>query len=817
MDRLPRGTVTFLFTDVESSTRLLEEHPEAYPQRLADHRRILREVFGRHAGVEVDSQGDALFTAFPRASDAVAAAEEAQRLLAEGPVRVRMGLHTGEPVVTADGYVGIDVHRAARIAAAGHGGQVLISQSTHDLAGRADLTDLGVHRLKDLSAPARIYQLGQGEFPPLRTLFATNLPVPLTPFIGRAREAAELHALLARDDIRLLTLTGAGGSGKTRLALNVAGRAADAYEDGVWWVPLVNVAEPADVMPAIGVTLGGGSASELIGSRRLLLLLDNFEHVIAAAPDVTSLLGACPRLDVLVTSRERLRVRGEQAYPVPVLARAEARELFVARARAIDPTFVADHVLEELCARLDDLPLAIELAAARISLLTTAQLLKRLGKRLDLVAGERDADIRHRTLRTTILWSYDLLAPQEQRLFAALSVFRGGWTLEASERVGGATQELLQPLIDKSLVRRTDSGRYTMLETIREFAAERLGANDREFVLRGLLEYLVELFATANLSEDSPGAPRTEIAQAERPNLDVALAWATTAGHAADGLRLLVQTEMYWITNDPVASLDRLERIVESAGQDLTPEWKGHISRFHAAALDLQNRHDLSEPYYRKALAAYELANDADHVAQMKSRLAFSVVRQGRVELGVRMASESLDAARQQGNVADEGFALYVLAHAAFQRGDVSRGARLAHESAALSKQAGFMWFTGVTLAVASENLIAAGRVDEAERDYLSAAETIGTVSDLMNMPYIFAAGAAIASLRQAAVRAGVLWGALEAIAEREPRITTQDAMDEYRSYVDRVQGWEFDEGRARGRIMSLENAMRYAITNQQS
>lgn len=817
MDPAPTGTVTFLFTDVESSTRLLREQPEAYPQLLAEHRRILREVFGRHGGAEVDTQGDALFTAFPRASDAVAAAEEAQRLLAEGPVRVRMGLHTGEPVVTAEGYVGIDVHRAARIAAAGHGGQVLISQSTRDLAGRADLTDLGEHRLKDLLAPERIYQLGPREFPPLRTLFRTNLPVPLTSFIGREHEAAEARALLARDEVRLLTLTGAGGSGKTRLGLQVAGAAADAYEDGVWWVPLVNVADSTDVMRAIGAALGGGSGSELIGNRRLLLLLDNFEHVVAAGPDVTKLLSTCPRLDVLVTSRERLRVRGEHTYPVPVLARTDARELFLARARAIDPTFQADQVLDELCARLDDLPLAIELAAARISLLTTTQLLERLSKRLDLVSGERDADIRHRTLRTTIQWSYDLLIPDEQRLFAALSVFRGGWTLEASELVAGATPEVLQSLIDKSLVRRSESGRYTMLETVREFTAEQLQASDRESILRRLLGYLVELFATANLNEDSRGAPHTEIAQAERPNLDVALAWAAASGHAAEGLGLLMQTEMYWITNDPVAGLDRLERVVESATDNPAPQLKGHISRFRAAALDLQNHFDLSEPHYREALTAYEVANDAEHVAQMKSRLANSLVRQGRTEQGVKIALESLEAARQQGNIGDEGFALYVLAQAAFKRGDVSRGAQLAHESAVLSKEAGFMWFSGVTMAVASESLIAAGRVDEAERDYLSSIETIGAVSDHMNIPYMFAAGAAIASLRHAAVRAGVLWGALEAIAAREPRITTEDAIEEYRPYVDRVQGLEFEEGRARGLALSLEEAMRYAITNAQS
>jgi predicted ATPase len=818
MERLPRGTVTFLFTDVEASTRLLREQPDRYPQLLADHRRILREVFGRHGGVEVDTQGDALFTAFSRASDAVAAAEEGQRALADGPVRVRMGLHTGEPTVTAEGYVGIDVHRAARIAASAHGGQVLVSQSTRDLAGLDDVHDLGEHRLKDLSAPERIYQLGDGEFPPLRTLFTTNLPVPLTPFIGREREVAEAVALLARDAVRLVTLTGAGGSGKTRLALQVAGAASDGYEDGVWWVPLAAVSDVADVMPAIAAALGGGSgAAEVIGNRRLLLLLDNFEQVVAAASEVARLLETCTRLDVLVTSRERLRIRGEHAYPVPVLARTEARELFLARARAVDPAIEAGDHLDELCLRLDDLPLAIELAAARVSVLSTEELFERLGKRLDFVSGERDADTRHRTLRATMQWSYDLLTDQEQRVFAALSVFRGGWTLESAERVADANLELLQSLIDKSLARRSEAGRYTMLEVIRQFATEQLSAGDRDAVLRRLLEYLLELFATANLSEDTPGAPRTDIAQAERGNLDVALAWAAASGHAVEGLRLLIQTEMYWITNDPAGGRGRLDHLVESAGDDLDPVMRGHTFRFRAASFDLNNSFDPSEPEYQKALTAYEAAGDAEHVAQMKSRLAYAVVRQGRTELGIQMANESLQEARRQKNVADEGFALRILAEAAFQQGDVSRGVELAHESAALSKQVGYIWFSGVTLLATAERLIAAERLEEAERDYFAAVEMIEAVSDHLNMPYAFAAGAAIASLRRDAVRAGVLWGALESIARREPRSTTQDAMREYRAYVDRVQGPEFDAGLARGRALSLEEAMRYAITNQQS
>ncbi|HZT94997.1 MAG TPA: adenylate/guanylate cyclase domain-containing protein, partial [Gaiellaceae bacterium] len=430
MRELPRGTVTFLFTDIEGSTRLLQElGAEEYGNVLAEHRRILRDAFERHGGVEVDTQGDAFFVAFPTGPGALEAAREAQ---GELDLPVRMGLHTGTSLLTEEGYVGADVHRAARIAAAGHGRQVLISAATAALIDADELRDLGEHRLKDLSAPERIFQLGVGEFPPLRTLYRTNLPIPATPFLGREQELADVVQQLARDDVRLLTLTGAGGSGKTRLALQAAAEAAEAYPDGVWWVPLAALVDPADVGPAAARALGGGgSLPELVGGRRLLLIFDNFEHVVEAAPDVAAVLTECARADVLVTSRERLRVQGEHVYPVPVLERAASVELFLARARAAQPGFEPDEHLDELCARLDDLPLALELAAARASLLSTEQLLERLGNRLDLLRGGRDAETRQQTLRATIEWSYELLEPDEKALLARLSVFRGGWALEA--------------------------------------------------------------------------------------------------------------------------------------------------------------------------------------------------------------------------------------------------------------------------------------------------------------------------------------------------------------------------------------------------
>ncbi|HSS92385.1 MAG TPA: adenylate/guanylate cyclase domain-containing protein [Candidatus Dormibacteraeota bacterium] len=818
MAALPRGTVTFLFTDVEASTRLVREKKEAYSDLLAEHRRALREAFARHRGVEVDTQGDSFFVAFARASDAVAAAEDGQRALSDGPVRVRMGLHTGEPAVTDEGYVGMDVHRAARIAAAGHGGQILMSQSTRELSGRTDVRDLGEHRLKDLPGPERIYQLGDQQFAPLRTIFATNLPVPLTRFVGRHRELAETSALLLRDDVRLVTMTGPGGSGKTRLALEIAGTLAESYEHGVWWVPLTAVSEPEDVMPALARVLGGGSATEAIGSRRLLVLLDNFEQVIGAAPDIAALLASCPRVDVLVTSRERLSVQGEHVYLVLPLARQDARELFLDRARSASPSFEPGKRLDELCARLDDLPLAIELAAARTPLLNVTQLLERLGTRLDLLRAGRDAEARHQTLRTTIEWSYELLSPGERRLLAALSVFRVTWTLETAELVAEATLEELESLVEKSLVRRLESGRFTMLETILEFAAEHLEPRERDRILVRLVKDELTLFADANLSEESLGPPQMDFAHAERANLDVALAWAARPDYAQTGIRLLLLTEMYWITNDPVVARERMDALFAQAGERIEPALRARVHRFRAATFDMstseRSRDNHSEREYIRAVEAFREANEEDQIAPMMARIANAAVFQGDVERAVQLATDSLGVARQRKNRGDEAFALSVLAKAAFAQGDLVRGAQLAHESAELLRQAGQIWLSGVTLLGTSERLITAGHLEEAVFDLGAGLETLAAVSDRVNIPYAFAAGAALAVLKQDILRAGVLWGALEATAEREPRSSTREAMQEYAPYIEPIRGAEFDRGRARGRDLSLEEAVEYALAS---
>ena len=530
MSTQPSGTVTLLFSDIEGSTRLLQRlGTESFAEVLEHHRRLLREVFARHDGYEVDTEGDAFFVTFARAVDGVAAAEEAQQALdaaawsAEGvEVRVRMGLHTGQPLLVGANYVGLDVHRAARIMAAGHGGQVLLSQATRALVDDRALRDLGNHRLKDFDQLVRLFQIGAAEFPPLKTLSNTNLPVPASSFVGRERELAEVSSLLRNGGGRLATLTGPGGSGKTRLALEAAGDVVGDYPDGVFWIGLASLREPGLVVETIARTLGARSGlAEQIGDRTLLLLLDNFEHVIDAAVELALLLGACRNLRFLVTSRELLRVQGEVEYQVPPLAQDEAEDLFCARSR-----LPRDDEIAVLCRRLDDLPLAVELAAARTAVLSPAQIRERLSQRLDLFRGGRDADPRQQTLRATIEWSYELLSEPERQLFARLAVFAGGCTFEAAEEVVGADVDGLQSLVDKSLVRRT-GGRFWMLETIGELARERLGASgEAEAIGRRHAKHFASLAqAAAPRLHEPEHAQLLDELERELPNLRAALSW----------------------------------------------------------------------------------------------------------------------------------------------------------------------------------------------------------------------------------------------------------------------------------------------------
>lgn len=473
-DGLPQGTVTFLFTDIEGSTRLLLDLGEsAYGEALAEHRRMIRDAATGRGGVEVDNQGDALFLAFPTADGAARAAVAARDALANGPIRVRMGLHTGQPQVTTEGYVGMDVHLAARIAAVAHGGQIVLSQQAlaaldpnveRDLAIRS----LGEHRLKDIGPSVRIHQVGDGQFPLLRSTANTNLPTPVGSFLGRAEELATVHTKLEAG-ARLVTLTGPGGTGKTRMAIAAAAGVRERFPDGVIWIGLATIREPSLVIPTISSVLGvEGDLATWIGGRRLLLVLDNVEQVVQVAPGLADLLAACPALVMLVTSRITLRISGETQIAIGSLPLAEAVALFTERS-GLAPSAES----EELCERLDALPLAIELAAARARVLGTRAVLDRLAGRLDLLKGGRDLDPRQQTLRATIAWSDELLDAGARTLFRGLSIFAGGCTLEAAETVVGADVDQLQTLVEHSLVRMTD-GRFWMLETIRSYAGQGL-------------------------------------------------------------------------------------------------------------------------------------------------------------------------------------------------------------------------------------------------------------------------------------------------------------------------------------------------------
>jgi len=566
MADLPTGTVTFLFTDVEGSTRLLHElGPEAYGAALLEHRRVLRTCFSGRGGVEVDTQGDAFFYAFADAAAAVRAAGEAQAGLGAGPISVRIGVHTGRPLLTDEGYVGEDVHLGARVAAAGHGGQVLLSVESRNALGPGNdvvLRELGEHRLKDFDDPVRLFQLGAGDFPPLKTLNNTNLPVPGSSFVGRERERAEVASLLRSAGGRLVTLTGPGGSGKTRLAIEAASDAVGEYLDGVFWVGLAGLREPALVVETIAQTLGAqGTLAEHIGGRTMLLLLDNFEQLVEAAPELSALLAACGTLRLLVTSRELLRIQGEVEYQVPPLEKSEAEELFCARSR-----LPLDDEIADLCRHLDDLPLALELAAARTAVLSPAQIAERLSHRLDLFRGTRDADPRQQTLRATIEWSYELLDEPERLLFACLSVFAGGCTFEAAEEIAGADLDTIQSLVDKSLVRRTGA-RFWMLETIGELARERLEESDEaEEIGRRHAEWFLALAEHAEPFLTGAEQPVwLQRLEDDHDNLRKSLDWSFE--HEPElGVRLAGALWLFWYTHGHVSEARRwLRRALDVA------------------------------------------------------------------------------------------------------------------------------------------------------------------------------------------------------------------------------------------------------------
>jgi predicted ATPase/class 3 adenylate cyclase len=745
------GTVTLLFTDIEGSTRLLHLLGKRYADVLDECRALMRAAFQEHHGHEVDTQGDAFFVAFARATDAVSAAVTAQRVLAghtwpEGvPIRVRMGLHTGEPELASEGYVGLSVHYAARIMSAGHGGQVLLSQVTrdlveHELPEGLSLRDLGEHRLKDLSHPYHLFQLViadlDADFPPLKTLdsYAHNLPIQPTLFIGRAREVANVQQQLLRQDVRLLTLTGPGGVGKTRLGLQVAAEASEHFTDGTWFVSLAPLSDPELVIPTIAEILAvrevaGRSQLEhlkaALREKQLLLLLDNFEHIVSAATQVADLLSACPQLKMLVTSREALHVLAEREFQVPALAlpdpkhlpslptlsQYEAVALFIERAQAGKPDFQVTNAnapaVAEICARLDGLPLAIELAAARIRSLPPQALLNRLGQRLQILTSNlRDAPARQQTLRQTIQWSYDLLSTDEQRLFRRLSVFVNGCTLEVVEAVcnalgdgKAAVLDEVTSLVDKNLLQQTaqeeEEPRFTMLETIREFGLEALAASLEMVATRQA--HALYYFALAEEAAPELTGPRStgwlRRLDREHDNMRATLEWslepAQTESNPDMALRFGTILREFWevrgLYSEGQVFLEQALAHCEGASTS------ARASALSAAAAFTDWLGDMSreEELLQESLILYRELGDTRGIASSLQGLAWILSRRGSSIAALQLLEESVTLLRELGDKDDLAWSLFSLADALGAQGEYGRANALFEESLTIFRDLG--------------------------------------------------------------------------------------------------------------------------------
>jgi predicted ATPase len=723
-----------LFTDIEGSTRMLDELGDAYAGVLAEHRRLLRHAFERHGGSEVDTQGDAFFVVFEDPAAAVAAAIEAQRALSQIDVRVRMGLHRGAVTLTDDGYVGIELHRAARIAATVHGGQIVISRSVKDAVGPdVELRDLGEHRLKDIADPQWLYQAVvpglAAEFPPLKSLSTTNVPMPSRRLIGRAAELAELVDAL--DRARLVTITGSGGTGKTRLAIEAGIELLEAFPNGVFFVGLAAVPTDDMVVPAVAGVLGvrqqpgrqmADAIAEHLRSRRALLVLDNFEHVRAAAGLVSTILEAAPDVRILATSREPLRLSAEQEYPLLPLTTSCAVELFEDRT-SVDVS--QDSAIAELCERLDGLPLAIELAAARVKLVSPAAMLERMHEVLPLLTdGPRDLPARQQTLRATIDWSYSLLTAAEQRLFRRLSVFAGGGTLEAIRAVCGDDAGLIESLMDKSLVRTRPGAelRLWMLQTIREYAGEQLREAGDELDTRMRLSAWVESQARQAAPQLLADGQQRWLARllGDDQTIRDTIEWSLDHDQPEAAVRIVSLLVDYWDATGPYEEVVRwLERGLAAAG-DLDAEWDARANlALSLAALHTGDPRTARRTGERAVTSANQTGN-----ATVRSRalhgLAGVAIAEEDFDQGGELAEQALTLADEAGDLVLRAFAQNCLAISAFEHGDPERAQQLFSEVTENLRRAGDRRDSSIVIS----NLGVAALLNE---DFDAAADTFRT------------------------------------------------------------------------------------------
>jgi predicted ATPase/class 3 adenylate cyclase len=635
--RFPSGTVTFVFTDIAGSTMLLRElGADEYARALAEHRELVRDTFARHDGTEVDSQGDAFFFVFRTPQQALEAASEGRTASEGGRVRVRIGIHTGTSLLTSEGYVGTDVHRASRIANAGHGGQILVSAATATLveADGFELLDLGKHRLKDLARPERLFQLGSGVFPPIRSLSPSNLPAPTTAFLGRQAELERLKHVLAAGNARVVTLTGPGGIGKTRLAVQAARESSDRFPDGRWWVPLGPLSDPQLAHSALASALASAEPREALaasdpiarlGTGSSLVILDSAEHLLPSlAEELAPVIGAAEGATFLVTSRAPLHLESEFEYPIPAMSPEDATSFFLSRAHAAGIDLEPSPAQSRLCERLDRLPLAMQLVAAQLKVFTIEQLTDRLSSLLD-VKGQRDTEPRHRTLRAAIEWSHSLLSPEQRQAFRRISIFPAGATVEALEQIAETDLDTLFALLDASLLRRRDDAaepRFWMLETIREFARERLEEAGEVQVMRSHHAAFYRAFASrAGRALDTETEDWLGVLDAEIENIRAALSWFLEQEDFEAAQDVAGSIGRYWVERGLLSeSRSWLDRSL-TGGPRRGPAFAVAINRL-SSTVYLQGEYELARTTAGEALVAARDIGDAMRIQHAYTNLA---------------------------------------------------------------------------------------------------------------------------------------------------------------------------------------------------
>ncbi|MEA2633681.1 MAG: hypothetical protein QOH92_448 [Chloroflexota bacterium] len=870
MSTLPTGTVTFFFSDIEGSTRLIQRLGDRYPDVLLTHHTVLREALAANGGHELRTEGDSFFIVFDSALQACAGAAAAQKALHAhqwpegGIVRVRIGIHTGEAALVGNEYVGLDVHRAARVASAGHGGQVLVSETTRALVDHAlppglTLKDLGLHRLKDLAKPERLFQLvvdGLPEdFPPLKTLEATpnNLPTQLTSFIGRDDQVREARQLLEK--ARLLTLTGPGGTGKTRLSLQIAASVLDQFPDGVYFVPLSAIHDPELVPSAIAQALSISTTGsrrpidgliDYLSQKRTLLVLDNFEQVIAAAPVASQLLEGSAGLRVLVSSRAVLRVSGEQEFPVPplglpdlkalpglaALSQFEAVRLFIERAVAVKPDFRATNenapAIAGICERVDGLPLAIELAAARVKLFSPQALLSRLEKSLSaLGSGTRDAPVRQQTLRGAILWSYDMLDAGDGRLMARVSVFARGGSLEQLETVCGPTEDggrdvldALDQLADQSLLRRLpdfEEPRFLMLQTIRDFASERLEESGEAHLVRD--RHLEAFIALAQ--EAQPylfGARRKEWLdrlEEDHDNFRAALDWAVSSGDGRRAMDLSAGVWRFWQMRGHLhEGRRRMDEVLAMPNSGEFP--KERLAALEAAGglAYWQGDMNVAQRFYDECIELTRQLGDDRALANALYNAAFPrVVNREAIADAKPMLEEALPLFRKTGDETGVARVLWGIGNALFFGKQFADARPVLEEAVALNRklddQFGLGWSIH-TLGLVTFNL---GDFQRARQSWTEAIQLFAAAGDVPGIVLQLDNLSALARHDGDFERAARLWGAASTLQESSGTgLGRMLREEEGRTGTEGLDGDEAARVLAEGQAMSLEQAVAYAL-----